>query len=181
MDEGRNALRGMRLSGVESDDLEQAFARIRQEVDGQQKINFHLIVKGQARPLHPLIRDEVYRIGREAIINTFRHSQATSIEVELTYADRGLQVVVRDDGCGIDPEILRSGREAHWGLSGMRERADRIAAKFKIWSRPTGGTEVELSVPNHVAFRIDSSRRWLQWLARGSPRGANDDARENER
>jgi signal transduction histidine kinase len=131
--------------------------------------------------LHPLIRDEVYRIGREAIINTFRHSQATSIEVELTYTDRGLQVVVRDDGCGIDPEILRSGREAHWGLSGMRERADRIAAKFKIWSRSTGGTEVELSVPNHVAFRPDPSRRWLRWLARGSRRGANDAARENER
>jgi signal transduction histidine kinase len=182
IDEGRNALRGMRLSGVESNDLEQALARIRQEVDGQQKINFHLIVKGQTRPLHPLIRDEVYRIGREAIINTFRHSQATSIEVELTYTDRGLQVVVRDDGCGIDPQILRSGREAHWGLSGMRERADRIAAKFKIWSRPIGGTEVELSVPGHVAFQPDPSRRWLRWLARGSRRGANDaQARENER
>jgi signal transduction histidine kinase/ligand-binding sensor domain-containing protein len=181
IDEGRNALRGMRLSGVELNDLEQAFARIRQEVVVPQATSFHLVVKGQVRPLHPVIRDEVYWIGREALINAFRHSQATRVEVELTYANRGLQVVMRDNGCGIDPQILRSGREAHWGLSGMRERADRIAAKFKIWSRSTGGTEVELSVPNHVAFRMDSSRWWLRWLARGSRRGANDAARENER
>ncbi len=174
IDEGRNALRGMRLSGVELEDLEQAFARIRQEVVVPQATSFHLVVKGQIRPLHPLIRDEVYRIGREALINVFRHSQATSVEVELTYADRGLQVVVRDDGCGIDPEILRSGREAHWGLSGMRERAAKIAAKFKIWSRPAGGTEVELSVPGHIAFRPDPARRWLRWRVRGSRRGAND-------
>jgi len=174
IDEGRNALRGMRLSGVELEDLEQAFARIRQEVVVPQATSFHLVVKGQVRPLHPLIRDEVYRIGREALINVFRHSQATSVEVELTYADRGLQVVIRDNGCGIDPQILRSGREAHWGLSGMRERAAKIAAKFKIWSRPAGGTEVELSVPGHIAFRLDPARRWLRWLSRGSRRGAND-------
>ena len=138
----------------------------------QQTTNLLVHVEGQVRPLHPLIRDEVYRIGREAIINAFRHSQATSIEVELTYADSDLRVVVRDNGCGIDPQILHSGREEHWGLSGMRERAGRIAAKLKIWSRPAGGTEVELSVPSHIAFRLDSSRRWLRWLARGLRRGA---------
>jgi signal transduction histidine kinase len=167
IDEGRNALRGMRLSGVELEDLAQAFARIRQEVVVPQATDFHIVVKGQVRPLLALIRDEVYRIGREAIINAFRHSQATSVEVELTYANTALQVVIRDNGCGIDPQILLSGREAHWGLSGMRERANRITAKLKIWSRPDGGTEVELLVPGHIAFQPDPARRWLRWLVRG--------------
>jgi len=116
--------------------------------------------------LHPVIRDEVYRIGREALANAFRHSRASGIEVELEYAEKQLRVLVRDNGCGIDPEVLRSGRDGHWGLSGIRERAERIGGRVKVWSRPAGGTEVELSVPSHVAFRQYSSGGELRWLNR---------------
>jgi signal transduction histidine kinase len=162
---GRDAVRGMRLHGEDSDDLERAFSRIPQELVVQRAVGFRVLVEGQVRPLHPLIRDEVYRIGREAVVNAFRHSEAVSVEVELEYADRELRVLVRDNGCGIDPQVLQSGREGHWGLSGMRERAGRIGARLKVWSDAAAGTEVELSVPGHVAYRVDVSPRGSEWFA----------------
>ena len=166
IDEGRNAVRGMRLSSGNSDDLEVAFSRIPQELVVQQATAFKIIVEGQVRPMHPLARDEVYRIGREALVNAFRHSQATSVEVELEYATREFRVLVRDNGCGIDPEVLRLGRDGHWGLSGMSERAHRIGAALKVWSHAGGGTEIELRVPGRVAFQSRPSRRRLAWITR---------------
>jgi signal transduction histidine kinase/ligand-binding sensor domain-containing protein len=166
IDDGRNALRGLRSSTAESDDLERVLSQILQEFVLQQPIDFRVIVEGQARPLHPVIRDEVYRVGREALANAFRHSRASGIEVELEYGDSQLRVLVRDNGCGIDPDVLRSGRDGHWGLSGMRERADRIGARLRVRSRAAGGTEVELSVPGHVAFRVRSTGHGPSWLSR---------------
>jgi signal transduction histidine kinase len=168
VEEGRNAVRGLRFSNSVSLDLEQAFAIIRQELNPQnadaKEVGFRVIVEGQQRPLHPLLRDEVYRIGREALINAFRHARAKQIEVTLTYTPSRLRLLVRDDGCGIDPEIVRSGREGHWGLSGMRERADRIGARLQVFSSPSGGTEVELSVPGRIAFQDqpEPSHRWFR-------------------
>jgi signal transduction histidine kinase len=108
-----------------------------------------------------MLGDEVYRIGREALVNAFRHSHAKNIEVELEYTPARLRVLVRDDGCGIDPQVLKSGREGHWGLVGMRERAEQIGAKLSVWSRATAGTEIELSVPGNIAFPV-ASRNWLR-------------------
>jgi ligand-binding sensor domain-containing protein/signal transduction histidine kinase len=166
IEEGRNAVRGLRSSQTSSLDLGQAFSRIQQELAIEEDVGFRVIVDGQPRPLHPVLRDEVYRIGREALVNAFQHSHAKSIEIELEYASRQLRVLVRDNGCGIDPQMLLSGREGHWGLPGMRERAERIGAKLHVWSRPTAGTEVELSVPSHVAFQSQSSGRGLGRLSR---------------
>lgn len=168
---GRKAVRGLRSWHEETRDLTEAFSRIPQELAMPQEVGYRVTVEGQPRPLHPLVRDEVYRIGREALVNAFRHSGARSIEVELQYATDQLRTVVRDDGCGIDPRVLHTGREGHWGLSGMRERAERIGAKLKVSSRPAGGTEVELSVPNDVAFRSYSPNRF-GWLSRRHPRKA---------
>jgi signal transduction histidine kinase/ligand-binding sensor domain-containing protein len=174
IDEGRNAVRGLRTPGADSNDLDRAFARIQQEQPHDQSIAFRVIVEGRTRPLHPVIRDEVYRIGREALVNAFRHAGAKSIEVELDYSSTHVRVLVRDDGCGIDPGVLRSGRDGHWGLSGMRERAERIGARLKLRSRASAGTEVELSVPGHVAFPMVSpagpwNRPWKRlstWFTR---------------
>jgi signal transduction histidine kinase len=152
MEEGRNAVRGLRSSHSDSDDLGQAFSRIPQDLGIEVPIDFRVIVIGSARKLHPLIRDEVYHIGRELLVNAFRHSRASRIEVELEYVPRRFRMVVRDDGCGIDPQVLRAGREGHWGLPGMRERAERVGARLRVWSRAAAGTEVALSVPNSIAF-----------------------------
>lgn len=152
-EEGRNAVRGLRSSYLDIDDLELAFSRIQQELGIQEGIRFRVLVEGPPRPLHPVIRDEVYRIGREALVNAFRHSRAASIEVELEYAPDRLRLLVRDDGTGIDPQVLRSGRDGHYGLSGMRERAESIGARLRVGGHAAAGTEVDLSVPGHVAFR----------------------------
>ena len=177
IEEGRNAVRGLRTAHSASLDLEQAFARIQQELAPQDDARFRVIVDGQPRPLHPVLRDEVYSIGREALVNAFRHSGAKTIEIEVEYAFNHLRILVRDNGCGIDSQLLHSGRDGHWGLTGMRERAERIGAKLHVWSSPAAGTEVELSVPSHVAYQARSSRRSPRWLARlysGSAKGGEE-------
>lgn len=153
IDEGRNAVRGLRSPASGGDDLEQAFCRMQQELGVEDQVGFRVIVEGRPQPLHPIIRDEVYRIGREAVANAVRHSGAQKIEIEIDYASAHVRMLVRDNGCGIDEQVLRSGRDGHWGLSGMRERADRIGARLKVWSRAAAGTEIELLVPGQVAFQ----------------------------
>jgi signal transduction histidine kinase len=99
----------------------------------------------------------MYRIGREALVNAFCHSRAKRVEFELEYAGSELRMRVRDNGCGIDPQALHSGREGHWGLVGMRERAAKIGGLLKISSSATAGTEVQLSIPSGLAFQLSSS------------------------
>jgi ligand-binding sensor domain-containing protein/signal transduction histidine kinase len=164
IEEGRNAVRGLRSSQSAVDDLEQAFFRIRDELGATEEIAFRVIGEGRPQPLHPMIRDEVYRIGREALINAFRHSGAAHIEVGVERQRRRLRVLVRDDGKGMDEEVLRTGRDGHWGLSGMRERSERIGGRLRVWSRPGAGTEVELAVPAHVAFRSTSAHAPAKWI-----------------
>ena len=166
IDDGRNTVRGLRSASTSPGDLERAFSRVPEELGIPQAGDFRVIVEGQSRPLHPAIRDDVYRIGREALVNSFRHARASSIEVELEYGVKEMRLVVRDNGDGIDPQVLRQGRDGHWGLPGMRERAQRIGAQFRVWSRPAGGTEVELSVPASIAFEPKSLGRASNWLAR---------------
>ncbi len=166
VDEGRNTLRGLRSSVEDAHDLQTSFSRIPQELGNQQGIDFRVIVEGPPLALRPTIRDDVYSIGREALVNAFRHSRANSIDVELEYAASQLRILVRDDGCGIDPQVVKSGRDGHWGLSGMRERATRIGAKFRVLSRSQGGTEVELRVPSDIAFESCSSTNAPGWFRR---------------
>jgi ligand-binding sensor domain-containing protein len=169
IEEGRHAVRGLRASQSASLDLEHAFSLIPQQIVPLQQaaapVEFRVIVEGERRPLRPLLRDDVYRIGREALTNAFRHAQAKKIEIELKYSPARLRMLVRDNGRGFDPQILRSGRDGHWGLSGMRERADRIGAQFHVWSSAAAGTEVELSIPNHIAFE-DRRNHMLTWVGR---------------
>jgi signal transduction histidine kinase/ligand-binding sensor domain-containing protein len=176
VEEGRNAVRGLRrparqISG--RDDLAQSLASVPQELGLDEAAGLRVIAEGPSRPLRPLIRDEVYRISREALVNAFQHAEASEIEVEIEFSARALRVLIRDDGRGIDPEVLRSGREGHWGLSGMRERAEGMGARLKVWSRERAGTEIELSVPGEIAFRDPPSaglRGWWHRLAPGSER-----------
>ena len=153
IDEGRNAVRGLRSTDGGGRDLAEAFSGIQQELADGRPVEYRVIVEGQTRPLSAAVRDNVYRIGREALVNAFRHAAAATIEVEIEYASRHVRLLVRDDGKGIEPEIVKSGADGHWGLSGMRERAERIGARLKLFSRAGAGTEVELFIPGHIAFR----------------------------
>jgi signal transduction histidine kinase/streptogramin lyase len=157
MDEGRNAVRGLRASSTAPKDLEQAFSGIQQELAPGAEAAYRVIVEGRPRPLNPAVRDEVYRIGREGLVNAFRHAKATNVEIELEYRPKELRLFVRDDGRGIDPEAARSAIDGHWGITGMRERAERIGGTLKIRSRSAAGTEVELRVPGRAAFHRETA------------------------
>src|ERR1700680_2292823 len=101
---------------------------------GRGSAKFHVSIEGTPRDLHPILRDDIYRIAREALRNAFRHAQANRIEAEITYGGRVLRLRIRDDGKGIDSRLLGTGRDGHWGLPGMRERAQEIGAQLDIWS-----------------------------------------------
>jgi len=166
VEEGRNTVRGLRTSAGSADDLEHAFSRVPRELSMKQEIGFRVIVEGPALPLQPAVRNDIYSIGREALVNAFRHSRASDIEVEVEYAAHELRVLVRDNGCGIDPGVLHSGRDGHWGLLGMRERAQRIGGKLKVSSGGAKGTEIDLRVPSRLAFESIGSNRASKWFTK---------------
>ena len=161
--EGRDAIQNLRSSTTVNNELAQAIATLAQELnngsDGEKvSAMFRMSVEGSPRDLHPIVRDDIHRIAREALRNAFHHAQAGRIEAEVTYSPRELRLRIRDDGKGIDPEHLGSGRARHWGLAGMRERAVQIGAQLNLWSEVGAGTELELRVPGAVAYGAPRSR-----------------------
>jgi ligand-binding sensor domain-containing protein/signal transduction histidine kinase len=165
--EGRDAVQGLRASTVETNDLASAVRvlgeELRAEGTHQNSALFEMEVEGTPRNLHPILRDEVYRIAGEALRNAFRHARAQRIEVEILYGERGLRLRVRDDGKGIDPKLLSGdGLGGHYGLHGMRERAKLVGGKLTVWSKLDSGTEVELSIPASTAYAKPARHRsWL--------------------
>jgi len=152
----------LRSSANTTNELAQALRSVADELSGDGSPTFRLTVEGPVRELHPILRDDVYRIARESLRNAFNHSQASRIEAEITYGDRLLRLRIRDDGRGIPPEILEAGRSGHYGISGMRERARQIGASLNIWSGTGTGTEIDLSIPGGIAYSKSSGRSRLQ-------------------
>jgi signal transduction histidine kinase len=129
-----------------------------------------VIVEGKPQTLPPTLEDEIYRIGREVIRNAFHHAAASRIEVEIRYDEDQLRLRIRDDGKGIDPKFLEASRRpGHWGLPGIRERAQRIESRLEFWSEAGAGTEVELRVPAATAYeKPRDGHRFRLFQARGS-------------
>ena len=157
INEGREAVLGLRSSTVIANDLARAFTKLGEELaakqDGHNPAAFQVEVEGETRDLHPILRDEVYRIGCEALRNAFQHSGAARIEVGIHYDDRQFGVCVRDNGKGIDPKVLDGGgREGHYGLTGMHERAKLAGGRLVVRSRVNSGTEAEIIIPAARAY-----------------------------
>ncbi|AKC85805.1 sensor histidine kinase [Pseudoxanthomonas suwonensis] len=171
--EGRDRVLDLRATAPDAGDLEDLLAAFGEELAQATDVRFDVSVQGTAEALDPIVRDELYRIGREAMLNACRHAEAGRIRVEVDYGPGELRLRVFDDGRGIDPDMLqRGGRPGHWGLHGMRERASRIGARLRIWSRPGAGTEVELRMPAGSAYRpcLQASRQaWLRAIFGGKP------------
>ena len=154
--EGRGAVQQLR-SGSEGS-LEQMLLDFSRELASSQKgadnsPTVRVIVEGNRRPKRSMIRDEVDRIARELLRNAYRHGHAQNIEAELRYDDDAFLLIVRDDGKGIDPTVLKDrGRAGHWGLPGMYERAEGMGARLDIWSEVGAGAEVRLRVPAAIAY-----------------------------
>jgi ligand-binding sensor domain-containing protein/two-component sensor histidine kinase len=150
--EGRSVVYDLRSSASATNDLAEALNAVGNELSNDNAAIFNLMVEGQTRELQPIIRDEIYRLSREALSNAFRHARARHIEVEISYGPQAFRLRIRDDGEGIPAEVLDQGRAGHFGLPGMRERARQIGAELTIWSRPGAGTEIDLRLAATIAF-----------------------------
>jgi ligand-binding sensor domain-containing protein/signal transduction histidine kinase len=171
--EGRDAVQNLRSATFEDGDLTTALGALGAEfTGGREPPEYRMVVEGQLRELNADVRDDIYRIVREAVHNAYQHAKARRIETEVTFAETELSVRVRDDGIGIDPAILASGqRTGHWGLPGMRERSESIGGRLKVWSENNAGTEVELRVSAASAYAEPplSTFRWLRRLFYPAP------------
>ena len=162
--EGRDAVQGLRDSTVVANDLARAIGTFVEGLAADQthgnSPEFRMHVEGKSRDLPPLIRDEVYRIACEALRNAFRHAGARRIEVDIRYDQRQFRFRVRDDGKGIDPQVLSAGgRTGHHGLAGMHERAKVAGGKLVVWSELNSGVEIELTIPASFAYAKPPSAR----------------------
>ena len=146
IDEGRFALQGLRSSVTACMSLEQAFTDLLEQF-APGGVRSRILVSGKPRALALTVQEQIYLIGREALVNALLHSGASSIEAEVEYLPRSLRLVVRDNGRGMDQQAVQAKRDLHWGLAGMRERARGVGARLQVWSRRGSGTEVEVSVP----------------------------------
>lgn len=171
--EGRTAIRDLRPEPAAQRDLPELLEAAGRELADAHQLNgkapyLGVIVEGKQRNLSLICQDEVYRISREVIRNAFTHADASHIEVEIRYDLDQLRVRIRDDGRGIGPKILEEGgRSGHWGISGMRERAQEIGAHLEFWSEVGAGTEVELTVPASMAYPKSASERRLRMFSPG--------------
>jgi signal transduction histidine kinase len=147
IEEGRHAIQGLRSPNAGRLDLLLRLSHVHHELDIAADVDFRVAVVDWPKRLPPEIEDEIYRVGREALVNAFSHSGGKRVELELKYSNSKLTMRIRDDGHGIDSEVVEHGRKGHWGLAGMRERATRIGGLLKISSGPMVGTEIQLSIP----------------------------------
>ena len=163
--EGRDAIQGMRVSTIEKNDLAVAIRTLGEELasaaTNPSSPTFTVVVEGTSRNLHPILRDEVYRLATEGLRNAFRHAAAQNVEVEIRYDEKYFRLRIRDDGKGIPSDVLSGdGREGHYGLPGMRERAKLVGGKLTIWTEVDGGTEIELNIPGARAFVKSAQPFW---------------------
>jgi signal transduction histidine kinase/ligand-binding sensor domain-containing protein len=174
--EGRDAVQGLRAPAVGTNDLTLAIKALAGdlawEAGSAKSVGLDVAVHGAARSLHPIARDEIYWVASEALRNAYRHAEANQIEVEIHYGERRFRLRIRDDGKGIAPEFLTSqGRQGHFGMHSMRERARLISGKLTVWTASGSGTEIEVSVPAVRAY-AESSAPWLSWLSEKFSGGA---------
>lgn len=153
--EGRDTVQGLRTAALETADLADALQTLADDLaqEAGNTASARIAVHGEPRPLHPLVRDEAFRIAGEALRNAFHHAQARQIDVEIHYDPRQLRVRVRDDGHGMDPAVLKTGeKQGHFGLSGMRERAGLVGGKLAVQSSPGSGVTVDFSLAGAQAY-----------------------------
>ncbi len=158
--EGRAALHALRVSTTEQNHLAEFLDRTAREYAQRTSISVALTVIGDARDLHPIVRDEIARIAEEAIRNSCLHSKASQLSIELRYG-RDLILRFNDNGVGIDPDVMDVGKQGHFGIQGMKERSARIRARITITSTLSAGTQIILNVPGDAIYRQEKKSRFL--------------------
>jgi signal transduction histidine kinase len=162
--EGRQRVHALRAEAITINELSEAVGSYGKGLFESHQTTFSVDLVGSPKPVNGFVRDEAYRIGREALVNAFQHAKATKIEVEVIYDHSMVRMRVRDNGQGIDQQILKDGRAGHWGLRGMHERAQIIGGKLVIWSRAGLGTEIDLEIPADLAYERGLGFLRLRWI-----------------
>jgi signal transduction histidine kinase len=154
--EGRDRAYDLRKSTHARSDLPQSLQALAEELaQTADDTQFRVTVEGTPQKLHPVVREEVYRIGTEALSNAVRHAVATHVDTEISYSRKSLTLRVIDDGRGFDAALLNETPRGHFGITGMRERARRISARFEVSTRPGCGSAVEVCVPASIAYGVE--------------------------
>jgi signal transduction histidine kinase/ligand-binding sensor domain-containing protein len=164
MQEGRERVLNLRARRTESTSLADALAEVGDQLRAIHPAHFRISVRGRPRPLDSIVQEEILLIGREALTNAFTHAEAQNIEAELSYHATALHVGVMDDGRGIDEGVLKAGyRSGHWGLPGMRERANKMRGELRVGRRKDGGTQIDLQVPAAIVYRAEKPKGPRPW------------------
>jgi len=150
--EARNAIRDLRTDEDASQDLGEALREVANRCPHDEPIDFQFSSVGEMKLLKPGLREELYRIGQAGLINAYQHSRASRINVEINYGVDRMDMVIRDNGIGISQEMLANGRKGHWGLSGMRERAQNVGGELTIQTDLGEGTQIVVTMPAKVAY-----------------------------
>jgi signal transduction histidine kinase len=153
LDSGRRALNELRAAPLSAADLVQSFSQLANELTRDARIKMDVIVEGRERPLNAAAGNDVLQVGQQAITNALQHANARNIHVLLSYGDEQLRIRVQDNGCGMNEETLGLGRPGHYGMAGMKERAERLGGSLSIRSRVGEGTEVDLSAPGNLLYQ----------------------------
>ena len=173
IEESREAIKDLRSESAEQRDLAELLTATCKELTTVHGKNgdapaFRVVVEGERHNLAPVLQEEIYRIAREVLRNAFQHASARNVEAEIRYDDQLFRLRIRDDGKGIEPQVLSEGnRPGHWGLPGIRERARRIGAELDFWSEAGAGTEVQINVPSATAYET-SHKGWRFALFRSA-------------
>jgi signal transduction histidine kinase len=162
LDAGRRALNDLRAAPLSAADLVKSFSQLTNELTRDAGTKIDVIVEGRERPLNATMGNDVLQVGRQAISNALQHASARNIHVLLSYGEQHLRIRVQDNGCGINQDTLNLGRPGHYGIAGMKERAERLGGSISIRSRVGKGTEVNLSVPAHLLYQDGSPRTGLR-------------------
>jgi signal transduction histidine kinase len=167
MIEGRDRIHALRLREAKLQNIETQVRRLGQKLSDEHGVGFQVTVDGASRALAPVLAQEAHRIASEALLNAFRHARASRVEAELIFGSDDFRIRIRDDGVGIDPQVLQDGHApGRRGLRGMRRRAAQVGGTLEVWSAPGAGTEIEFRCEAAVADAgVDASRR-ARWRER---------------
>lgn len=168
MIEGRDRVIDLRVPQHHTGELAQSLAAIGTELAAVHGVQFQATTRGESPTLPPEVEKELLLIAREGLINAFRHANANRIDLETCGDAGGMRLRIRDDGGGMPAAvILGKGRAGHWGVIGMRERAEVIGAHLEIRSRQGSGTEVDINLPReHLRRHVRAARGWRRWFRR---------------
>lgn len=153
VDEGREQVMDLRAGDAHATKLSEALHHAGESLAKQYGFDFKLKVVDTECELLPVVRTEVLAIGKEALLNAAQHAASAIVTVELAYTRKHFRLTICDNGKGLDDSVRKSGaRPGHWGLEGMRERAQRIGASFAIDSRDAAGVTVTLTLASRKAY-----------------------------